>query len=352
MLSSFVASRQSLVLFAILAIAAVVRLLNLDELGPFIDETGHLYAAVDYDFYPLLGRVQHGKVFGYMFFYPMAKWASDPFWTTRVVVALVGVATTAGIYFVLRRLANPVAAAIGGGIWALWPYVSFHDRMALHDPLITFFIVFATILWLRALERDARLESFGSGVLMGLAIGTKVSAAMYLLWFGFLLLASLAGGDYRRTARLFLFFVLGLVAPLASLASLIYTSLTNQNQFADQFLNDGGGTGSRLTLFVLNLQKVFTWFRSYSSVPFVVLAVLSLIFCFRRPWGLHSAAAVTFVAVVLVHCLTLKVFFARYLVPDLFFLLICVSLSLSAAWAHLASLRREAAPSPEVPVAQ
>ncbi len=295
----------------VLVLAAVVRLNNLRALPPFVDEGGHLHCALDYVSWPLADRVRHGKLFGYMAFYPTARFASDPLLATRTLIAVIGVLTTLGVMIVTRRLAGVTAAIIAGLLWATMPYVVFYDRMALHDPLISAFVVWSMIILWAGLERQSKALAAVAGLLMGLAVLTKVTAALAIATPVLVVIA--AGGWKQMRQR---------VGPIAAFAVFPAVATITMAlgpvmgvQFGDQFIRDGS-TGTLASVWE-SARSAPTWVSEFNSPPFTWLVGATLIGAVLAPSRYRVALGLAFLIGVIGHAVGLKLWFSRYLLPSL-----------------------------------
>lgn len=320
-------------LLAIVSIAGSVRLFNLDLLGPFIDEGGHLHLATHYDYFPLFERAgQGGKVLGFILFFPTARWAQNPLHATRLLVATIGVITTIAIFLTTRRICGLKPAILAGLMWALLPYITFHDRLALHDPLISCFIIWAIFFLIGALEDDNdRLKSFISGFLVSLATITKFSAIISLIW---LLLISLVYIDFKNLRKylpLLITFVIGIVLPLSIILFILLPHINQLIQYTDHFVSLSSATQSRWELVINNMTKTNNWFNQYNSIYFSLFSGLALLLTIWRPSKIKFALLLSFIITLVVYISSFQVWFSRYLVPSLIPMVMWLAL-VSAEW--------------------
>jgi hypothetical protein len=323
-------ARNWICLLAVAAMAACARLIHLRLLGPFIDETGHLYAALNYAYYPMLGRFQHGKVLGYILFYPFAKWAADPIFATRMAVALLGVTTTIAVFLILRRLSGLLAATLGGALWALLPYVVFHDRMALHDPLVSAFIAWATWCAIGAFDRASAWRMGLAGLLMSLAALTKVSALIGVVWIVLILWAAFSPEELRARRRFAWWFVAGLVLPVIPFTKYVIESIVRSNVFANQFLVKTQ-SGEQHVL-AKNLRLIRQWFDAFNSPAFADVCGIAILFSVLRPRRLAWALLAGTLFSVLAHAAALKLMYSRYFVPTMLPLVMFVAVVIADWW--------------------
>lgn len=312
---------------AVLLLAAAPRLVNLPALPPFIDEGGHLYEARDYTTWTLLDRLRHGKMFGFVVFYPTAQYADDPLIATRALVATLGVLTTLGVMLLVRRLSTTFAAVVAGTLWATMPYVVFHDRMALHDPLIACFVVWSTFVLAVALDRSSRGLAMTAGALMALAILTKISAVLAMALPLFVVVAP-RGWRLREEWRAVLAF--GLLPTLAVL-SMALGAVLGVHQ-GEQFLR-GDEVRSWLSIWQTAMAAP-RWASSFNTESFTWLAGLCLAAGILLPGATRAtsmtrrALALAFLAIVAGHAVVLKIWFSRYLLFSLLALVMLMGIVL------------------------
>ncbi|WP_212745854.1 ArnT family glycosyltransferase [Sinomonas susongensis] len=94
-------------------------------------------------------------------------------WGILVPQALLGVATTALIYWVVRRRARPAAALASAFTYATTPVVVLLSRYNNPDPLLIFLTVLALEATLRGLELRSVRQFAIAGLLLGLGFLTK-----------------------------------------------------------------------------------------------------------------------------------------------------------------------------------
>jgi 4-amino-4-deoxy-L-arabinose transferase-like glycosyltransferase len=309
----------------VLLCAAVVRMLNLRGQPPFIDEAGHIYGATHYDFYPLMTRLRAGKVLGYFVFYPTAKFAGDPLFATRFLVALIGVLTVLGVFVFTRRIANLTAAYFAATAWALMPFVVFHDRMALHDPLVSLCMIWSMVFSVDAVRRKSPLSGALAGCLLAAAILTKINAAIGVVWVASIAVALWKGRDARGYIKTALAFLIGLIVPILPML------------LAIERLGMSAGPAQATDSSVLwpNVQTAAMWFTTYNSVPFALLAAAALLESLMRPSRMKVCLLFSFLVSLLVHALVFKEWYPRYFIPSLLPLTILAGMAVSK-WLEIA----------------
>ena len=322
----FNTARRSVPAACVLVVAAAARFGNLRLLPPFIDESGHLALATRYDYYPLLERLGLGKVLGYFVFYPTAKFAGDPLYWTRFLVACLGVLTALGVFEFVRRVSSVRAAVIAGLLWALMPYVVFHDRMALHDPIGSLLVAWSMVVSVEAaLRKSAKLSAL-SGFLLALAVLTKATNG--LLAIGLVLIALAAGAwtGWRDGWKLAAGFLGGLLIPVSGMAAVLVTGVRGSANLLSS--TAPGAPAGRMWH---NLQNLVSWVEWYDSLPFLILATAALICCLARPSRMKLALLVAFLVSVMVQAQVFNQWYPRYLLPSLLPLVALLGLT-GAEW--------------------
>lgn len=305
----------------VLVMAAVVRVFGLGLLGPFIDESGHVYLANHLDNYPLyLRAAEGGKVLGFWLYYPIAEWATDPILGARLFTALVGVATTMGVMWTVWLLTgHRGASVIAGFVWALIPYVVFYDRLALHDPLISFFFAWAIGLFVNALRNRSYVRGLIAGVAFGCALITKLSAVLLAAVFLLLALMELTSGRGRQSLRTLLAFAVGAAIPGALVIGFIAPDLLRAvgelRWYQGHFIAPLGSASERWSLIASNTGELIHWFVDYNTSYFGLLSVLLIVVAMVRRGGIAFALAIALCLMLLAQVVLFKTWFPRYVVP-------------------------------------
>lgn len=310
----------------VLLIGAFVRMGNLHLLPPFIDESGHIYAAIHYDFYPLLERLRAGKLFGYLIFYPTARFAENTLVATRFLIGTIGLSTILGVFLLTRRLTDLTASVFAAILWSLMPYVVFHDRLALHDPISSACLVWSIVACVAGVTTRSRLLGGIGGTLMGLAILTKLNSAIGILWIACIVSALIDWSKPKVYLRVCGAFVGGLAL---SSSAMFIAILKGGIEHSSHLRTGATETGSGV--FWLNVRTVVDWFAEYNSLPFTILVALALIESVRKPTRLTSALFLSFMASLVIHAVLFKEWFPRYFLPSLIPLVILIG-TISSAW--------------------
>jgi hypothetical protein len=294
---------------AILLVAAALRFSALDQMAPFVDEAGHIHAATDYSYFTFSQRLRFGKLFGYIAFYPTARFAAEPLEATRGLVGLMGVLTTLGVFLLTRRVASPAAALVASALWATMPYVVFHDRLALHDPLVTALIVWSLVGMNVAFDRQSRPFGVVAGLLLGTAVLTKVTAGVAIPWPVLAGLALYGVDGVKQRAGVVIGFAAGVTVLASSMAfAILVLGLDDQSVFLVQSADAWSWAGVWK-----NLGDAPNWFSSYNSMPFALLSAVTLVYALLKPSWLKVGLCLCVVVPIVAHALVFKVWVPRYL---------------------------------------
>jgi dolichyl-phosphate-mannose-protein mannosyltransferase len=177
----------------VLSVGFVLRVTNLGLLPPFLDESGVLNAALNYDIHPVMERLFLGKYLGYLILRPVLEFANDPIWAGRALSAIFGVLGALCVTYTVRRLADARAALTSAVLLALGPQLVFHDRLALPESLAFFFSSAGCLAWLLGRQEQRTGYFLLAGVGIACACATKVYTAPIFLLVPILARASLGG---------------------------------------------------------------------------------------------------------------------------------------------------------------
>jgi 4-amino-4-deoxy-L-arabinose transferase-like glycosyltransferase len=305
----FIDKHQTRLLGAVLVIAAALRLAGLGGLPPFIDESGHV--AFLNPIHPTF--FQLGKILGQFVFRLASGLSSDTLYALRLVIALFGVLTTFGVFLTGRLLGGTGAGLLSGLIWAILPIVTFHDRLALHDPMISLFHVWSIYLLLIAMQSNDLRIAAGAGLLSGLAALVKIPLfplAAGCLLLGFIRIPKDGWGEKKNLAFGFAGGFLAAMLILLPNAGMLFGG----NIYQETGIGAGASSVSRL---FTNLGRVYSWLAGYNSVGFVLAAAACAWLAIRGHDPLRKILLGLFAVPVFGMSLLLNAFFARYLLVTL-----------------------------------
>lgn len=95
--------------------------------------------------------------------------------------ALMGVASVALMYAAVKRVSGPAAGLIAGGALAATPVAALMFRFNNPDAMLTFCLVAAAYMTVRAIEKAGWKWLVGAGALLGLAFLTKMLAGLIIV---------------------------------------------------------------------------------------------------------------------------------------------------------------------------
>ena len=255
----------------LLALYAGSRLVGLTALPAFLDENWHISWAMHVAEGRRLDRPwQFGKglsVFVNSLAFPWA--AEHGLWASRSVTALIGLVGLWGCVETARRLFGRAAGLIAGIFYCLCPFLLFHERLVLSDPVMAAFG--AALLALSV--RLGQSPTVSAGLLAGVALTfTLISKATGLaLAFEPLAAVALLVPRPWRAWR-------GLLAAYALPAALMSWPLVRFLQTSPT-MRVGIGAGGLLsrTHFTENLPLIADWLSSYLTAPLLLLAAAGLV---------------------------------------------------------------------------
>ena len=319
--TEFVSNHEGRLAAAVLLAAAMARLTGLGELPPFIDESGHI--ALLNPIHPTF--FQLGKVLGQYLYRPVAAISSDPLLGLRMLMAVFGVLTTFGIYLAGRMLGGGAAGLCAGFLWALQPIVTFHDRLALHDPLISLFFIWSVYALLSAVRLENVQMAACAGLLSGLAALVKLPMlplAASCLVLGF---ATIPREEWMSRKKLAIGFCGGFLVPMLILipnAGIVFGG----NIYRESGI---GAANSSVGLLFGNIGRVFDWLTGYNSIGFVLGAAACAGLAIYRQDPLRMLLLALFAFPVLAMSFVLNVFYARYILATLLPLTLLMGLTIA-----------------------
>ena len=302
------------------AVSAVLRLLMLDALPPFIDEASYVRWAARLAESPSADTLwisthEDWKTPGFIWALAVAHgWLDDPILTSRLITSLSGVVTVALVYHAGLRLMGAWPGAIAAAVIAVSPAVVFADRLAMTDaPIVTL----TALIWGLSIgaARGNLPCAVGTGCAVALALWIKLSGALLLIIpvAGIVLVSQ--ASLRRRAASLAL---CAAPASIACMAFLLAPKSAQALQYAGYFVLPPEQLATvPVTQWAENLTQMGGWALAYlpSASIFAAIGALALPFVTRRreDWWLWS---------VLVFWLAFHAFlgatlYSRYVLPAL-----------------------------------
>jgi hypothetical protein len=248
----------------------VTRLAALTVLPIFFDETGHIRWAIWIAQGQKIEKPwQYGKglpIFANALLFP---WARDHYlWASRALTVLFGAGTLAGTVLLGRALGGARAAALAGLFYVVCPYAVVYDRLALTDPALGTFAVFAAVLCLRLVERWRVRDGLLLGLVLALAV---VSKALGILLFFAPAAAVLLIAPRRLRHPLPLIATYAVAGALTAYPLLRYFQVTATVRVAVS-----KSDASLLQRLGENLPLCATWLWTYWTPVFIGLALFAL----------------------------------------------------------------------------
>ena len=287
---------------ATLLVFGFTRFFNLDLIPIFADEAIYLRWAqlMAYDWRNLFVPLTDGKTPLFMWLLaPLLRFNFDPLLTGRVLSAISGLGTVAGIYFLTKKLFDKPTAKLASGMALFQPFLLFYDRMSLTDSFLTALIVWAVY--------------FGTGIGLGLtgaaALLVKPSALIYLI-----LAPMLKYKAWRQhlTAGIIAFTIYNLLRLSDSFYMIKQRSL--------DYLQ-----GPTLQHWFSTIQVFGGWLLSYLGWPLIIIWLLALIVAAKFREKKIEILSLFVILPFLFLALVGKVVYPRYLLPTVPFILIIVS---------------------------
>src|SRR4051812_19126292 len=204
-----------------LVVGAWLRVWRIGELDPFVDESALILTALDGRVREIMDPIAQGRPALIWLLAPGGWFLGHELVVARVMVALAGLGTAAGLGWALRQLAGRSAALCGLWLWAVMPYAVLHERLALQDPFIAALLAWAVALMIRgaAIEKTSLGWWLGAGALFGVACLFKISAVLALPWLGLIYLAVQSERGRPIFGRALMLIALGALGPLLCLGS-------------------------------------------------------------------------------------------------------------------------------------
>jgi 4-amino-4-deoxy-L-arabinose transferase-like glycosyltransferase len=298
-----------------LALYFLTRVATLSVLPIFLDEAVHLqWAERLYSEGRILRPIGAGRLLA-VAAYGLALPFEDRLFAARLLAVIAGAFTLVGVMLIAHRLFGALAARTAGFLYLVSPFALTYDRLALSDGFLSAFVTGLMLTTLAIIEQPAswRLR-IRFGVLLALAVASKVSALLFLLALPLGILA-LAGERRDALASMGKGALIGAIGA----APMLWLFAANSGEIAAQHVTDLSAAGSVL---MTTLRDMSDWGLSYFTIPVMVFAAFSAVFLRdgRALW-LAGSAVLPFVLFALLS----QPWSARYILPTLPPLLILLS---------------------------
>lgn len=223
-------SPSTLLIGAVLGIAALVRFWDLLALPLFVDESFWLRWAMNPDWYlpdnagpieilrvSLIAEQQPPLL--HWLLLPLMPWVGQPVLVARMIPAAFGVVAVLGTYLLTREILGSRAAVCAALVHALLPMAVFFDRIVHHDALAASFAVLVAWASVRLARQPSSRWAVITGLLLVLGLVSKTQAVLVA---PAPVLAALLFGRRSDAAALFrsLLFTFALVVLLAPISFL------------------------------------------------------------------------------------------------------------------------------------
>ncbi len=162
----------------------LLRVLNIGAwLAFFVDEMHHMDRARHVlEFSDLQTSTTPGKLLLYYYLAPFGLPANFPGWVGRAAVALFSLVGAAGTYALTRRLfASHRAGLLAVVVLAVFPFMLFHERMVLSDPLAAVFVVLVAWWGVVVAQKPTLTRAAILGVLVVFMLLAKIVAGPLLV---------------------------------------------------------------------------------------------------------------------------------------------------------------------------
>ncbi len=329
----------SVIRLGILAGLMALRTINLLLLPISCDEAAHIswgqYILANHTFAP---NTDVGKYLQPCLLALVLPLADNPLLAARALSGAIGLLAGIGCYLLARRLyQREDVALVAAALYALAPFLLFHDRMALVDGLLSALAIWGLLFSLIVVRQGRWWQVLALGLCLGAAIAAKLSGIIFAAFP--LLAAWLWRGDLLRR-RVWLAV---LAAWLLSMPWLLPAGLDTTHQYKSIISHSWVGVGMTGSAYPVllghNLGFIASTLWSYLTPPLMLLALVEAGLSLHRRD--KSAQMLTLAALVTLAFFFLTVsepFFPRYLLPAFPFLLILAASGLVALadwlWQH------------------
>jgi MFS family permease len=303
-------------LAAIVFVAAILRTHEVGRWPPFVDEDIYTWTSWEMLQQPLEVALVHSTRASWKPPLPLLLQGhlgalfGDVLASGRLLSALAGLCTTVLCFYLGRRLGGPAVGLVTALLYALSPLAVLHERMVLHDPLMSPLALAAVLVSWRALDRESWALAGLAASLGALAVQMKVPALVIAV-----LPIALAITERRGRSRNMWRALLMAAGPIGSYLLLMLTptgvGLAQQNSgHMSEF-----SWSNPLMMFWRNSEVLLDAVRAYFPGGLPVVIFIGMAFAFWRA----PRAAVMFVLAVVIVGLPFLVFsrFApsRYYLP-------------------------------------
>lgn len=336
---------EILLLLALIAFYFVLRLPNLTLQPIFADEAIYVRWAQVMRAEPTLRflSLSDGKTPLFMWIMiPLFKFIHDPLFAGRFLSVISGFFTLMGVYFLSKKVFSAKVAFWSGFLYVITPYTVFFDRMALVDPMLAAFTVWAVYfaIWLlKSLRLDLAMIL---GYLFGGAILSKTPGLLNLLILPVSIIGFNREKGRSRLVKLVIFWGVAV-----AIALVMYNMLRLGPEFqklsarnSDYVFSPMELAGRPLDPFIPHLHDIADWFPKLLTWPILFSVVIGIFYLFFPIHRLGIVVALWAFIPLLLNMAFLKTFTARYLLSSIPLLLILGGFGVTKLLPRLAYIKR------------
>jgi len=250
------------------------RIHALEALPLHNDEGLHLTRAVEvWNGHPFWA-ISDGKIINHWLiavFYPQ----NAPVFTGRIAtvfVAVIGLAAGIGLS---RRLSSYLAVVLVGGLWICASYLFFYERMAFSDAAAGALGLWALLASLRLVRTDRTGDAVLVGVVLGLALLFKFTAAPFAAGVALIILSA---GRMPVARRWGLLIIVALVVAALFAAPLAYLAWRGEDFFAIALAWVGAGSGGQGFTLIENVERLMVILRDLQTGAWATVLIAGLAF--------------------------------------------------------------------------
>ena len=320
-------------------VATWLRFHGLPDLEPFVDEGANILNSFNPGVRAAFEPLEQGRPLARQLFAVSHLFPSHALVVARVIIAFAGLTTMAGLAWVLYRFSGRAAALCGAWLWAVMPFMVFHERLALQDPASTALLVLALACVVAARAATSPTWSLAAGVFLGLAFLNKISAVFALPWLGLLYIAW-----QKQTGHPIFNRRLWWIAVGAAAVVLLYLrgEIFDLGSHLGRYHGLAGGRGGGSPGFMARLAVWINWYGAYGGWPLGLLVAGALGLQCGWPSRPALLAGAAWVATLPVDAAFYGNTYARYLHPDCVPLVLFIALSIGGAWGAITRFARAA----------
>lgn len=326
-----------------------LRFWNIGGIEPFVDEAYNVLSAQGGDYLHIADSVGQGRsLVSVLFIIPVwlaQQVGSDILLASRVQTSLVGLINALLITSIVKMLFGNFASLLACFIWAINPFLFFHDRFALQDPHSCLFLLIAMFFWLRA-NRSTQIsavviQTIISALCMALVLFNKISGLLVLPWLiCFYLMSESKDNRYCRRV-VFVCATACALFPLLLQMPELGSALFDWGHFGAQEMHDGEQSfllslSSISSTFGIGLKAYFSSLVGYQGLLFLILSCIGM-FVAAWSWPQMRLFRIGYVLSVVGEGLAFNdLAYPRYYLVDMIPLTIFICAGLAAIQVHLA----------------